>query len=103
MILEVIETYNKTIRSQKQEALRKQEEAQVTLHMIEKMRRRKHLEIMKVLHIKVNRAVTRGKIQLQPKYASYNRFKAKTTAKRSSKPRLHVKVISKKNNVMLFL
>ena len=101
--IKIIETYNETIRSLKQEVLRKQEEAQVTLHMIEKMRRRKHLEIMKVLHIKVNRAVTKGKIPLPSKSASYNRFKAKTTAKRSSKPRLHVKVISKKNNVMLFL
>ena len=56
--VKIIETYNETIRSLKEEVLRKQEEAQETLHMIEKLRRRKHLEIMKVLHIKVNRAVT---------------------------------------------
>ena len=100
--IKIIETYNETIRSLREEVQRKIEEAQKNQIRIENLRRRKHKEIMKMLHFKVDRAITRGKIQLPSKSASYNRFKAKSSAKRSSKPRLHVKVISKTSNIMLF-
>ena len=36
--------------------------------------------------------VTRGRLQLPSKHASYHRFKARASSKRTMKPRIHVKV-----------
>ena len=94
----VIETYDETIRGLREE-LREREETQVELNRMRRQLRRQSEEITRRLHVRVqrlvDRAVTRGKIQRPSKSASYNRFKAKASSKKTLKQKLHVKIIKK--------